>query len=586
MILMLVIVALVLAITMYHALFGLFSGLINVMCSIIAVAVALGFYEPVAAIAGGYLPLAYAEGASVLLLFMLTIGLLRGLADTKIRGNVTFPHSVDWGGGVICGFINAQLAVGILLISFFMLPLGASRIGFERFNRIEPDQGGYAEFTMRSASFLRPDEFTVGLFNFLSSGSLNGGRSLKTVYPNFIEWVSATGNTPQVQSSPTLTEAKTKAYKSGIRLDSYWMQNDPVTAYYLEQDPTPENRQRDYKEPKQYRAPDGLQLMGCRLLLTPDAADQITAKSKQHTFRPTMIRLVGKVGDKSVQYFPRILAGADAANYGQPRIVNYDDTYGPESSPSLTIDAYFEVAPDFKPWFIEYRRRARARVSSELLVQATPESLPALETRELRQKLREVRNQGFVGTLNRRMTRSSTQLPYSLPRSALDGNSESRATQLLYGRASGYVDELRRSGTDIRDFAIDREQRVVQVRYSPRAMQSLPGKVFDYANQLASYLAVDDKGNKYRLTGYYAIIKRKGKEYMELFYAGQNNPVAMSYNASLRFQDVQRSELTSAPAEAEVGMVFIVPKGVRIVRVETSAGRGVDLGSASVDSGN
>ena len=584
MVLIICAVTLVFAITTYQALFGMYSGLINVMCSVIAVAVSLGFYEPVAALAGNYIPLSYAEASSVLLLFVLTLGLLRGVADIKIRGNVTFPKMVDTAGGAVCGFVNAQFAVGILLISFFLLPLGPSRLGFERWMRLDPDEQGYVKFKRRSVSFLKPDEFTVGTFNLLSNGALNGGSAMAVVYPDYIEWLAATANTPQVQTSPTLVRAVDKGYKQGLKVESYWVQTEPVSAYYLEQDPSYEHPERKYGEPKPYRPMPGTQLVGVRIALTPDSADQ-EGKTKQHTFRPTMIRLVGKVAGKTVDYYPRILAGADGGNYGLPRVVNYDDSYGPEGSSSLTVDAYFEVDPAFKPWFVEYRRRARGQVKSDEIVETAPEPLDPLETRELRNKLRDVRNNGFVGTINRAMTKASTDMPFKIMHSQIAGNTETRGSDLLYGRISGFEDDMRSgSGDRVRSFNVPKDHSVVQIRYSPRAAQSLPGQVMSFAGQLASYLAVDDKGNKYRLNGYYLTVKRKGKDYYDLYYAGFDNPEAQTYNASIKFGagTISRQELLSAPAEGEICLLFIVPNGTLINRIETSAGKGVDLESASV----
>ena len=116
---------LVLGITFYHSLFGLFSGLINVVCSILAVMIAFGFLGPVNELLTGQgLHPGYTEASALVGLFVVSLATLRYLADTLLRGNVRLPMYVDWIGGGLCGLINAQLAVGVLVLGLLLLPFG------------------------------------------------------------------------------------------------------------------------------------------------------------------------------------------------------------------------------------------------------------------------------------------------------------------------------------------------------------------------------------------------------------------------------------------------------------------------------
>ena len=65
----------VLGITFIHSMFGLFSGIINVLCSITALAVAFGFYEVVDNLVTEQfqLPPQYTGAASLVVLFVLTL---------------------------------------------------------------------------------------------------------------------------------------------------------------------------------------------------------------------------------------------------------------------------------------------------------------------------------------------------------------------------------------------------------------------------------------------------------------------------------------------------------------------------------
>ena len=183
----------VLGITFMHSIFGFFSGLINVFCTISAVLITFGFYEPLNDFITLKIALspAYTEPICFLLLFVVSVIVLRTLADNYIRGNVKLPMPVDVAGAGLCGFINAQLCVGMLVMAVLMLPLGGKVLQYSAWERNEYNESDenhpqLAKFE-RNHLWLRSDEFTAGLMKIISSGSMRGKTTFASVYPDFTQ---------------------------------------------------------------------------------------------------------------------------------------------------------------------------------------------------------------------------------------------------------------------------------------------------------------------------------------------------------------------------------------------------------------
>ena len=118
---------------------------------------------------------------------------------------------------------------------------------------------------------------------------------------------------------------------------------------------------------------------------------------------------------------------------------------------------------------------------------------------------------------------------------------------------------------------------MVQVVYTPKQAQTLAGEVFNFVGQLNQYYAVTNRGKKYQMVGYYGKVKRRGEDYIELFYNGSpDDPGNPSYAGMLDFKDLNQAEVNDAD-DAEVGLIFLVPKGHTVVRVENQTGQGGEV---------
>lgn len=575
---------LVAAITFMHSMFGLFSGLINVLCTIVAMCVAFGFYTPLndwMAKDMEFSP-AYSEPIALMMLFFVTLLALRSLADQFIRGNVHINQYADWGGGAVCGFVNGQIAVGMLAIGSGMLPLGDRVMMFQRYERSNTTQAEHekvADFK-RNTLWLRSDEFATGLFSILSSGSLRSDVQFATVYPNFTDAMWYSNNTVQPQNMPVPYRDKRNGDgNNALKLDSWWEVKGPLEARYREEVPT-ERVGRPQMSPMSFKAASGMKIIGVRLTLGAAAADK-NQTSKLHLFRASTLRLVGKRGDDTTQYTPIALAGHDKElAAGAIRVVDLDTNVSMEGS-DQTIDVYYEVPDDFMPSFVEYKRHARtamntgpAKAAPGELVKATTPSATGGPSRGGAPQFFWEGNSGV-----------NFALPFEFGADELKRGSGQdlriESDKLAFGRIFGRKEafEAQPNKNIVKDFAAPDGWRLVQIKYNPKKAASIVGDVFNYAARLNQYKVVDNNGNSYLMVGYWAVVKRGGKDFFEIYYdwsndGGQTGPGAANHSM-LDFKEISANEYNAD--DSTVTLLFLVKSNSQLTKLENQKGESKDI---------
>ncbi len=573
---------LVLAITFMHSTFSFFSGLINVVCSIAAACIALGFTDYVTDILTGQFGLhpAYTEPCVLVGLFVLSLSILRYLADTYIRGNLSLPRAVDVTGAVICGFINAEIAVGILVLGVQMLPLGGRVLGFARYERVEdennPDHPEMPLFE-RKHLWTRPDELTVAIVKLVSGGALRGKVAFGEIYPDFVDEVWFTTNTVQPESLPSpLRDRKGDGFKA-VEVLTWWEQKEPLDVRYRRQVPTAENSRPPFK-PMTFKPAAGRKLIGVRIKLGAAAADR-SKSARRHLFRPTMIRLVGERNGKPEHYIPIVLNTGDPALDGANRLVDMDNNISMPGE-DVEVDAYFEVPPDFQPRFVEYRRHARAPVDPGKFSKTGPAEPLALQGEGVQQRRRGA-GRGLTFGRVIRASGVTTRLPFEMHTQTIrrQPGVQVRERALVKGRIAGPRSRFaaKQGQPSVREFFVPEGYGMLQIRYKPKEARSLAGQVFRFVSRLNQYYVLDDGGNRRPMAGYYAIVRRGREEFIELFYNGPpDDPLDPAWRNMLDFKTLSFREVFNSD-DAEVGMIFLVPKGRTVVRFQNQAGEGQDV---------
>ncbi len=579
----------VLGITFINSLFGLYSGLLNVTCAIAALAVAFGYWEALNNVLTAQFNLhpSYTEPMALVLLFVVTLLVLRLLSDLLLRGNVRVPPYADWVGGGICGFVIGQICVGVMVLGFLMLPFGGEpshsfvRLARHPDNEINPDT--QRVIFVERGLWLRSDAFAVGLFNLLSNGSLRGETTFATVYPDFPEWVSWTGNTVQPESlTAPIRDDKGDGFANGLKVEAAWRQLTdlpPEITRYRAAYPTKDNKEPKY-EPLAFRVrkQDGKELIGARLVLLTASADRDAKGTAYHRFRPTMLRLVGDVNGEPRQYTAQVIGGADPRIGDNYRIADPDANFALPASGEVRIDAFFEVDGGFVPRFVEYRRHARAPLTAaDLDKTKTPPATRLAAGGGPSSGGGRDRASGaarFINTVVREKSGDLDRLPFAVSATAASGDVEFEGSALVSGRFSGDRERLSGTPTEARveRFKVPEGRKMLQIQTKVRQAESLPGQVMNFTGGIVNqYKAVGKTGDVYDLAGYYAIVQRDGREFIELFYTP--DPAGSGWNGMLDFKvDGMRRDLQNQD-DAVLGLIFLVPPGACVTGIQSSGGK-------------
>jgi hypothetical protein len=209
MILSIVLILFVGLIAYLHYLYGLLSGLISVVLALVATAVAMSQYEPMAAAMSGGKYNDQAQGICLIALFALTYLIGRVIFDAVVPGNIRLPHLVDGIGGAVCGLFAGIMGAGIIAIALQSMPFGASVAGYARYplagdrernaavpteegrqvDRIVRDQLKNDNLDKDEQGMLVPlDDMVVGLTKHMSDGgTLSNDKPFASVHPDLMQ---------------------------------------------------------------------------------------------------------------------------------------------------------------------------------------------------------------------------------------------------------------------------------------------------------------------------------------------------------------------------------------------------------------
>lgn len=205
-----ILLALVIAVAMFHYVQGMFSAMISASLTIFAALIAISYHEPIAEkVFLSQFPNA-AHAVSLIGLFAISYVFMRLITDKLVSGNVRMPVTIDKIGAGFFGLVAGIFAVGIFAIAAQMLPFGPSIAGYARFsvddrpvhgihasgyNRPQ-DMEIYSELksdsldpSRASGAFPIPvDDMTVGLAYYVSNGgSLEGSQPLASIHPSYLD---------------------------------------------------------------------------------------------------------------------------------------------------------------------------------------------------------------------------------------------------------------------------------------------------------------------------------------------------------------------------------------------------------------
>jgi hypothetical protein len=211
MILSIVLLLLVGLVAYLHYIQGLLSGLISVVLALIATAVAMAEYEPMAAAVSGGKYNDQSQGVCLIAIFAVVYLVGRLIFDKLVPGNVRLPHLVDAIGGAVCGLIAGLMAAGLIALALQSMPFGIMIAGYARYplaverersvavtgsgdsarqvDRLVIDQMKNNDFEKDGSGMLLPvDDIVVAFTKHLSNGgALATERPFESIHPDLIQ---------------------------------------------------------------------------------------------------------------------------------------------------------------------------------------------------------------------------------------------------------------------------------------------------------------------------------------------------------------------------------------------------------------
>ncbi len=627
MIFSIVVALMVLLVTAFWVYQGFFSGVIMFLCTVTASMLAFGFYEQVHSLWAASLNAGIGLPLALMLIFLLALLLLRLGTDKMIPDGVKLPLIVDRAGGGVCGFFTGMILVGTCLVAIQMLPIGSNVLGFERVTMAAdgtPVQNGF---------MFKPDAFTVGLVDALSSGSFKGDTSFATAKPDFLVDLYSARDNPQAEERMIVPE-------DCLQVRAYWTtaQIDQVS-----QTASGATMERQFNT---VEAGPGNKFIVCKVHLDVSAASE---GSTDVRFRVPQFRIVGPppADEGSSGPSPQVhLAcgmsdlythkehGLTAVLPNQAsRLVRFGphtdfllnattappvaEIYGKGENKACNgfiFDVAFEVPESFQPWYVEFKRGARVELTKKLAVDAppsgaamaygsaAPKSQSTLDTSkaETQSEDSEEENGGdstessdseqpakqpgkakvgrapggnvHVADAVEARTGAYDDLPIPLPK----GNS--LVSQKIHGGGLGecnfYIDMPTEAPNNnvVKKFFVPEDKKMVQVGADRKDALSLYGRALNYAVNVAAQIKVtDSEGKDYYAIGVYSAAPVGGKMVLEIQYYPESEQPERALSGK-KAKKVTESILKAAkPDQRLFGYLFLVDPGVKIVSFSAGA---------------
>ncbi len=528
-------------ITFFQSLQGLFAALIMLVLSIVSSVVAFGFYEDLyKALLAQWLP-GEGQAVSLMVLFLLTLVILRLAVDLGIKGNVEIPQQVDRIGGGVVGFFVAMVMTGTAMTAVQMLPFDQQVLGYSRH---EMTNGRLAT----KGIWFGADRFAVSLAGMILDGALTGKTpregTFEDVHPDLLADLDARRSAGVPSAS--------KPGEMSLSVEQVWSPDHVVGA-------------------------DG------KSLINPEAGTKFLAVRVKPSggvpgaVTPLQIRLVGLRANRVQPFLPR----AASADNDVPAAVEPLGKYTIASGSAVNL--VYELPSSAKPWYVDFNSQARAEISEKALKeQATPVlATPAAAEPPRKEDTPAPAPKPQVANPRGRTHGAdvaeqpiiSDDFPEGLAIASneLAGGPELVGTRLKDGHIvlpMSKTSKVKMVGM-ISRFEVPKGLKLVQVPLHRVAPGSLAGQAIDFAvRTLQQQWALnDDAGGQYIPVGAVAIAKTGAGETLEIqYHVNQEN--LMAGHTLTQWRKITDADLKGQP-DARLIFLYLVPPGKHITAFDT-----------------
>jgi hypothetical protein len=532
-------------ITFFQSLQGLFAAMILLVLSVIGSVVAFGFYEDLhKGLIAQWLP-AEGQAVSLMVLFLVTLLVLRIVLDTAIKGNVLLPHRVNQIGGGVLGFFAAMVMTGTALTAIQMLPFDQKVLGFARH-----EMAGTRLAT--NGVWFGVDRFAVGLAGTILNGSLSAktprSGTFEDVHPDLLADLDARRSAG--------VPAGSKPNAVSLAIEQVW-------------------------------APDKVMAADGKTPINPESAKKFLAVRATlggelpMAFTPLQMRMVAVRANRVEQYALK----AASTDTEVPVEMQPLDKYVPSAG---TMNLVFEIPNNATPWYVTFNSEGMGEVTeSQLKEQAAPAlSSPAATTPDEPKKDEKpaaaarptVRNP--AGRTHGADVADEPYVSEDWPLGISAANNEVAGSVELVGSRlkDGHI-VLPMSRTSkakivgfVSRFDVPKGMKLVQVPLHRVSAGSLMGQAIDFAVRTLQqqWALLDDAGGQYLPVGAVAIASVGGEELLEIqYHSNQENLI--SGHTLTKWRRISDADLKNP--DAKLFFLYAVPPGKHIITFDTGRQR-------------
>jgi hypothetical protein len=547
----LLVLLMLMLITFFQSLQGLFGALLLLVLSVISAVVAFGFYEDLyKGLLAQALP-GEGQAVALMVLFLVTLLVLRLIADFGIKGVVTFPQKLDRLGGAVLGFFVAMVMTGTTVTAIQMLPTDQQVLGFQRYQVT-----GNNKLTTQGVWF-GVDRFAVSLAGTILDGSLAHRNPREGIFEDLHPDLLADLDARRSAGVPYPSAPGSVS----LKIQHVW-------------------------SPDRVLAADG------KTQLNPEAGGKFLAVQAAISgglppaFTPVQMRLVGTRSSRIQEFILR------AASKDTDVPVEVEPLTAYQMRPG-TLNLVYEISSTVNPWYLTFNSQGFAEITEKQLKEETAPTLnapadaeapkadakskPAAAPATPQVKNPAGRTHGADVT-DQPMVSEDWPEGLAVASNELAGGPEVAGTRLKDGHIvldMAKTTKMKITGTVSR-FDVPKGQKLVQVPLHRVAPGSLAGQAIDFAVKTLQqqWVLLDDAGQQYIPVGAVAIAKVGGTDTLEIqYHVAQENVVAG--HTLTKWRKITDQDLKTQP-NAKLVFLYLVPPGKHIVSFDTGRQK-VDL---------
>jgi len=197
---------------------GFFSGMLHCAVVVVAGALSLAIWEPLAVYWLLERVPRYAWAVGLLGPFVLLLILLRNGMDMLVPQNLSFPPMLDLVGGGVFGVVAALLTAGLFVIGMQSMPTGTSLMGYQPL--VVSGDGSVISDSKRGL-WVPVDRMTAGFYNRLSNGAFSSGNPISEYIPE----LSRTSALFRMRTDPN---ASIVATPDGVSVTGLYVADTPL----------------------------------------------------------------------------------------------------------------------------------------------------------------------------------------------------------------------------------------------------------------------------------------------------------------------------------------------------------------------